>query len=90
LEAIFLFHYVYGWLGNYFKTHFDHPHYQHSHPEMVRFSGEKMNQTPNAQEVQELLKCKDPPIIYSNALLKDTTMALTNTQCLSPRWKAYL
>ena len=57
LEVIFPIHYVYGWLGTYFQTYFDHSHHPHVHPKMVRFSGEKMNRTPDVQEARELLKC---------------------------------
>ena len=83
LEVIFPIHYVYGWLGTYFPTYFDHPHHRHSHPKMVRFSGEKMNRTPDVQEARELLKCKDPSVMYSNALMKDTSITLIDTQNLS-------
>jgi len=47
LEVIVPIHYIYGWLGTYFQTYFDHPHHRHDHPKMVRFSGEKMNWTPD-------------------------------------------
>jgi len=83
LEAIYLIHYVYGWLGTYSKTHIEQPHHHNSHTKMARLSGEKINQTPNAQEAQELLKCNGLSIMYFNALLKDTSMGLTDIQCLS-------
>lgn len=57
---------------------------------MVRFSGEKMNRTPDVQEARELLKCKDPSVMYSNALMKDTSITLIDTQSSSSSWKAYL
>jgi len=90
LEVVFSIHYVYGCLGTYFQTYFNHPHHRHSHPKMVRFSGEKMNRTPDVQEARELLKCKDPSVMYSNALMKDTSITLIDTQNLSSSWKAYL
>jgi len=90
LEVIFPIHYVYGWLRTYFKSYFDHLHHQHSHPKTVRFSCEMMNQTVNIQEAQELLKCKDPSVMYSNALTKDTSMNLIDTKSLSPSWRAFL
>jgi len=58
LEVIFPIHYVYGSLGTYFQTYFGHPHHRHDHPKMVRFSGEKMNRTPDVQEARELLKSR--------------------------------
>jgi len=54
LEVIFPIHYIYGWLGTYFKTYFNHPHHRHSHPKTVRFLCETMNQTPNIQETYEM------------------------------------
>ena len=83
LEVIFPIHYVYGWLGTYFQTYFDHPHHQHDHPKMVRFSGEKMNRTPDVQEARELLKCNEPSVRYSKALMKDTSITLIDTPNLS-------
>jgi len=79
LEVISPIHYVYGWLGTYFQTYFDHPHHRNGHPKMVRFSGEKMNRTPDAQEARGLLKCKDLSVMYSNALMKDTLTTLIDT-----------
>lgn len=89
LEVIFPIHYVYGWLGTYFPNYFDHPHHRHDNPKMVRFSGEKMNRTPDVQEAQELLKCKDSFVMYSNAVMKDTSITLIDTHNLSPNWRAY-
>jgi len=90
LEAIFPIHFVYGWLGTYFKTHFVHPYDRHSLPKMIRISGEKMNRTPDILEAQELLKSKDLSVMYSNALAKDTPMNLIDSHNLSPSWRAYL
>ena len=90
LEAIFPTHYVYGWLGTYFKTHFEHPYYRNSLPKMVRISGEKMNRTPDVPEARELLRCKHPSVMYSNTLTKDTPMKLINSHSLSLSWRAYL
>jgi len=90
LEAIFLIHYVYGWLGNNFKTHFEHPYHRHSLPKMVRMLGKKINRTPDVLEAQELLRCKDPLVMYFNALTKDTLMNLIDSHNLSPSWRAYL
>jgi len=49
---------------------------------MVKFLGEKMNQTLDVQEARELLKCNDSSLMYSNALMKDTSMNLIDTQHL--------
>ena len=80
LKVIFPIHYVYGWLGTYYPTYFDHPHHWHDHPKMVRFSDEKMNRTPNVQEALEPLKCKDLSVMYSNALIKDASITLIDTR----------
>jgi len=48
---------------------------------MARISREKMNQTHVVQQAQELLKCRDP--MYSNALIKGTSMTLIDGQSLS-------
>jgi len=84
LEIIFPIHYLYGWLETYFKTYFDNPYHQHSHPKIVRFSGEKMNWTIDVQEARKQLKRKDPSVMHSNALTKDASMTLINTHSLSP------
>ena len=90
LEAIFPIHYVYGWLGTYFRTHFEHPYHRHSLPKMVRISDERINRTPDVLEARELLRCNDPLIMYSNALTKDTPMNLIDSHNLSPSWRTYL
>jgi len=90
LEAIFPIPYVYGWIGTYFRTHFEHPYYLYSLPKMVRVSGEKMNRTPDVLEARDLLRCKDQSVMYSNALTKDTPMKLVDSQSLSPSWRGYL
>ena len=79
LKVIFPIHYVYGWLATYFQTYFNHPHHRHGYLKMARFSVEKMNRTPGVQEARELLKCKDPFVMYSNALMKDTLTTLIDT-----------
>jgi len=43
LEVIVHIHYVYGWLVTYYMIHFEHPHYWHNLPKMVRVLGEKIN-----------------------------------------------
>jgi len=86
LEAIFPIHYVYGWLGTYLRTHFEHPYHRHSLPKMVRILGEKMNRTPKVLEPRELLRCKDQSVMYFNALTKDTPMKLVDSQSLSLSW----
>jgi len=90
LEAIFPIHYVYGWLGTYFKTHFEHPYHRYNLPKMVGISGEKMNRTPDALEAWEILRCKDSSVMYSNALTRDTPTELVDSQSLSPSWRACL
>jgi len=70
LEAIFLIHYVYGWLGTYFRTHFEYPYHRHSLLKMVKISSEKMNRTPDMLEARELLKCKDLTVMHYNTLTK--------------------
>ena len=52
LEVIFPIHYVYGWLGTYFQTYFDHPHDWCGYPKMVTFSSENMNQAPDIQNLE--------------------------------------
>jgi len=90
LEAIFPICYIYGWLGTYYKTHLEQTHHWHSLPKMVKTSGGKMNRTPNVLKARELLKCKGPLVVYSNALTKDTLMNLIDNHNLSPSWRTYL
>ncbi|KAL0367110.1 UNVERIFIED_CONTAM: hypothetical protein Sradi_3601100 [Sesamum radiatum] len=57
--AVFLIHYVYGWIGRYLQTHFP-PKLEPIEAQMVNYAGENMAKHFEPTEARDLFHCINP------------------------------
>ncbi|XP_059288149.1 uncharacterized protein LOC132041452 [Lycium ferocissimum] len=84
-NIIFPIHYVYGWLGEYFKTHHRANHSHRSIP-LCKISGEKMAKYFNFSDARKLFQQDDARHLHHLALLQGRELYFTDTGDLSDSW----
>ena len=82
--ATFPIHYIYGWLGHYFKrTYFADRRFHHG-AQMVRLAGEKMARHFKPVEAHDLLNNIDLSVLSSLSMSKQSNFNLVdNEECSS-------